>query len=263
MADKRLDTQQERSPSQERQEIPVINETGESSRPPQFIPPPDTAVPQVFGQRDDDPFKAQLLAAVTMFTQVMQNPRFMEFLQPSLSTQQVGQQTQAQESGTTPTQVLRSVESLDMPRQHVESMETPRSVPLVHSLAAEIPATQVMPVQSATFQQPLIGQHGQVGSFQALPQVFPPPTLHPGYFGGGSVFLSMAGYAPGSSVLQPGTVFGDAQTSIPNPMYGNIGMQPGFQGIHGSFGMPQGTFAMAGFPNQQVPIVHTSPLVSG
>ena len=72
----------------------------------------------------------------------------------------------------------------------------------------------------------------------------------------------MAGYALGSSVLQPGTVFGGAQTSIPNPMYGNIGMQPGFQGIQGSFGMPQGTFAMAGFPNQQVPIVHTSPLVS-
>ena len=83
---------------------------------------------------------------MTIFTQVMQNPRFMEFLQPSLSTQQVVQQIQAQESGTTPTQVLHAVESLDMPREHAESMETPRSVPPVHSLAAEILATQVMPI---------------------------------------------------------------------------------------------------------------------
>ncbi|MCO5563118.1 hypothetical protein L7F22_016754 [Adiantum nelumboides] len=51
------------------------HEVGESSRPP---------------QTDDDIFRTQLITAVTMFTQVMQNPRFLAFLQPPLPSQQVG-----------------------------------------------------------------------------------------------------------------------------------------------------------------------------
>ena len=46
-------------------------------------------------------------------------------------------------------------------------------------------------------------------------------------------------------------------------MYGSIGMQPGFQGTQGTFGMPQGSFGLAGYANQQVPIVHTSSMLSG
>ncbi|MCO5588725.1 hypothetical protein L7F22_042684 [Adiantum nelumboides] len=53
------------------------HEAGESSRPPQL---------------DDDIFRTQLVAAVTMFSQVMQNPRFLAFLQPPLPSQQVGSQ---------------------------------------------------------------------------------------------------------------------------------------------------------------------------
>ena len=115
---------------------------------------------------------------------------------------------------------------------------------------------------TSAFQPPMSGPFGQGSRFQAPPQVFPPPTLHPGYFGGGSVFQSMAGHAPGIGGFQEGTVFGGSQSfMMPNPMYGNIGMQPGFQGVQGSFGMSQGTFGMAGFPNQPPPLVQSSPFV--
>ena len=77
------------------------------------------------------------------------------------------------------------------------------------------------------------------------------------------MFQSMAGYAPGTQPFMPGTVFGGAQTWMPNPMYGNLGMQPGFQGAQGTFGMPQGIFGMAGFQNQQAGTVPEPPAVSG
>ncbi len=41
----------------------------------------------------------------------------------------------------------------------------------------------------------------------------------------------------------------------------DIGMQPGLQSVQSSFGMPEGTFGMAGFPNQHIPSVYTSPVV--
>ncbi|MCO5557296.1 hypothetical protein L7F22_010857 [Adiantum nelumboides] len=53
-----------------------------------------------------------------------------------------------------------------------------------------------------------------------MQQVFPPPSVHPGYFGGGSVFQSMAGHAPRNQFYTPRLVFGGAQAMIPNPMYG-------------------------------------------
>ncbi|MCO5592163.1 hypothetical protein L7F22_046159 [Adiantum nelumboides] len=43
---------------------------------------------------------------------------------------------------------------------------------------------------------------------------------------------------------------------VPNPMYANIGMQPGFQGTQGQFGMSQGTLGMAGF---SIPPVKMTP----
>ena len=46
-------------------------------------------------------------------------------------------------------------------------------------------------------------------------------------------------------------------------MYGNLGLQPGFQGAQGTFSMPQGTFGMAGFQNQQPGTVPVAPVMSG
>ncbi|MCO5594607.1 hypothetical protein L7F22_048640 [Adiantum nelumboides] len=50
-----------------------------------------------------------------------------------------------------------------------------------------------------------------------MQQVFPPPSVYPGYFGSGSVFQSMAGHAPGNQFYTPGTMFGGAQMMMPNP----------------------------------------------
>ncbi|MCO5588978.1 hypothetical protein L7F22_042942 [Adiantum nelumboides] len=104
-------------------------------------------------------------------------------------------------------QVMHNVNSMETPVRLAESMvETPSSIPIV------------------------------------LEQVFPPPSIHPRYFGGGSVFQNMAGHAPGNQFYRPATVFGGAQGMMPNPMYGNIGMQPRFQSTYCQFGMPQANF---------------------
>ena len=93
MADRKEGTRKEASPSREGQEIPVMHEVGESSRPPQFVPPPAMVVSQGAGT-DEDAFRIQLIGAVTMFNQLMQNPRFQEFLQPVKVSQPVGQPAQ-------------------------------------------------------------------------------------------------------------------------------------------------------------------------
>ncbi|MCO5597943.1 hypothetical protein L7F22_052030 [Adiantum nelumboides] len=142
-------------------------------------------------------------------------------------------------------------------------MQSPKPMPNVQEQVAEMPIVQVVPVQPATFQQPIAGSNGQGSNLQAMQQVFPPPSVHPGYFGGRSVFLSMAGHAPGNKFYTPGSVFEGAQTMMPNPMYGGIGMQPGFQSTQSQFGMPQANFGMAGITNQQPNMTSPGQLNSG
>ncbi|MCO5603478.1 hypothetical protein L7F22_057628 [Adiantum nelumboides] len=54
----------------------------------------------------------------------------------------------------------------------------------------------------------------------------------------------------------PGTLFGGMQSMVPNPMYANIGLHPGFQGTQGQFGVSQGNLGMAGF---SIPPVNMTP----
>ncbi|MCO5581210.1 hypothetical protein L7F22_035088 [Adiantum nelumboides] len=128
---------------------------------------------------------------------------------------------------------------METPVHLLETMQSPKPVPNGQEQVAKTRVFQAVPVQPATFQQPIAGSNGQGSNLLAMQQVFPPPSVHPGYFGGGSVFQSMAGHALGNQFYMPGTVFGGAQTMMPNPMYGSIGMQPGFQSTQGQFGMPQ------------------------
>ncbi|MCO5554878.1 hypothetical protein L7F22_008415 [Adiantum nelumboides] len=202
MADRPDDVTEEVSSSQGQQ----THEVAESSRPP---------------QTEEEMFRTQLVAVVSMFTQVMQNPRFIALLQPPPLSQPVG------------TQKRKTEPAKAQPR------------------VAETPIFQAVPVQPATFQQPIAGSNGQGSNLQAMQQVFPPPSVHPGYFGGGLVFQSMPGHAPGNQFHTPGIVFAGAQTMMPNPMYGRIGMQPGFQSTQGQFGMSQANFGMTGIANQQ------------
>ena len=120
MADRQEDTREEASSSQERQGNPVAQDVGESSRPPQFVPPAPTA-----SAIDEDVFRTQLVAAVSMFSQVMQNPRFLAFLQPPPAVQQPGIQVGARVQST------HAADSVETPTQIRESMETPRPLPTV------------------------------------------------------------------------------------------------------------------------------------
>ena len=79
MADRCEEAREEFSSSQERREVPVVSEAGEPSRPSQTVPPPVMPVPQGARADENAAFRAQLLAAVSIFSQVMQNPRFMDF----------------------------------------------------------------------------------------------------------------------------------------------------------------------------------------
>ncbi|MCO5577639.1 hypothetical protein L7F22_031470 [Adiantum nelumboides] len=172
MADRPDDVTEEVSSSQGQE----THEVGESSRPP---------------QTEDEIFRTQLVAAVSMFTQVMQNPKFMALLQPPPPSQPVETKKQKSEPVKAPTQVIHTAESMETPVHLSETMQSPK------------PAGK-----------------------------------------------QLTDYATGLPTTI-GTVFGGAQTMMPNPTYGSIGMQPGFQSTQGQFGMPQANFGMAGFTNQQ------------
>ncbi|MCO5597874.1 hypothetical protein L7F22_051959 [Adiantum nelumboides] len=191
MVDRPDDVAEEVSSSQGQQ----THEVGESSRPP---------------QTEDEIFRTQLVAAVSMFTQVMHNPKFIALLQPPSPSQLVGAQKQKSDLVKAQPQVIHTAESMETLVHLSETMQPPKPVPNVQEQVAETPVFQAVPVQPATFQQPIAGSNGQGTNLQAMQQVFPPPSGHPGYFGGGSVFQSMAGHAPGNQFYMPGTVFGGA-----------------------------------------------------
>ncbi|MCO5552711.1 hypothetical protein L7F22_006228 [Adiantum nelumboides] len=159
MADRPDDATEEVSSSQGRQ----THEVGESSRPP---------------QTDEEISRTQLVAAVTMFTQVMQNPRFMALLHPPFPSQPVGTRKQRPEPIKAQAQVIHTVESMETPVYLSETMQSPKPMPNVQEQVAETPVFQVVPVQSATFKQPIVGSNGQGSNLQAMQQVFPPPSVH-------------------------------------------------------------------------------------
>ncbi|MCO5577777.1 hypothetical protein L7F22_031611 [Adiantum nelumboides] len=262
MADRPDDDTEEVSSSQGRQ----THEVGESSRPP---------------QTEEEIFKTQLVAAVTMFTQVMQV--FCSSATSSFVT--ASWETEAEVSVKAQAQVIHIAESMETPVHLSETMQSSKPVLNAQEQVAETPVFQAVPVQPATCQQPIVGSNGQGSNLQAMQQVLPPPSVHLGYFGGGSMFQSMAGHTLGNHyflldgvlprhmimqvavfqrILQQRKsykqvcgghqfliVLGGAQTMMPNPMYGGIGMQPRFQSTQGQFGMPQANFGMAGITNQQ------------
>ena len=113
MADRPDDDTERVSSSQGKQ----THEVGESSRPP---------------PSDDDLFKTQVVAAVTMFSQVMQNPKFLAFLQPLLPSQPVGSQEQRPESVKAQVQVNHTANSMETPVHLLETMQSPRPMPNAH-----------------------------------------------------------------------------------------------------------------------------------
>ena len=113
MADRPDDDTERVSSSQGKQ----THEVGESSRPP---------------QSDDDLFKTQVVAAATMFSQVMQNPKFLAFLQPLLPSQPVGSQEQRPEPVKAQVQVNHTANSMETPVHLLETMQSPSPMPNAH-----------------------------------------------------------------------------------------------------------------------------------
>ncbi|MCO5554050.1 hypothetical protein L7F22_007576 [Adiantum nelumboides] len=114
-----------------------------------------------------------------MFTQVMQNPRFMALLQPPPPSQSIGNKKQKSEPAKTQPQVIHTAESIETPIHLPETMQSPNPVHNAQEQVAETPVLQAVPVQPATFQQPILGSNGQGSDLQAMQQVFPPPSVHP------------------------------------------------------------------------------------
>ncbi|MCO5558673.1 hypothetical protein L7F22_012259 [Adiantum nelumboides] len=92
------------------------------------------------------------------------------------------------------------------------------------------------PVQHVTQAQDP-ARNGHRSNEQSTHPTIPMHTSFPGYFGGGSVFQSMIRPSPGFQGYMPSTG---------NPMYDNIGVQPGFQIVPSSLGMAGTDLGMAG-----------------
>ena len=76
-----------------------------------------------------------------------------------------------------------------------------------------------------------------------------------GYFGGGSVFQSMAGVLLFPQEYRPGNVFGAMQQGHANPLYANIGLQPGYSMYSGMFGALTGLFNAAEFLDSKLEVL--------
>ncbi|MCO5572577.1 hypothetical protein L7F22_026333 [Adiantum nelumboides] len=129
------------------------HEVGESSRPP---------------QTEDEIFRTQQVTAVAMFTQVMQNSRFMALLQPPPPSQSIG--NKKSEPAKAQPQVIHTAESMETPVHLPETMQSPNPVHNAQEQVAETPIFQAVPVQPATFQQPKAGSNGHGSDLQAMQQ---------------------------------------------------------------------------------------------
>ncbi|MCO5558539.1 hypothetical protein L7F22_012124 [Adiantum nelumboides] len=89
--------------------------------------------------------------------------------------------------------------------------------------------------------------NGQDSNEQTRRQTIPMPMSNAGCFGGGLFFQAMIRPSPALHGFMPDNAYGAMPPGGSNPMYVNIGVQPGFQCAAGSYGMPGANMGMAGF----------------
>ncbi|MCO5600561.1 hypothetical protein L7F22_054675 [Adiantum nelumboides] len=175
------------------------------------------------------------------FQQLAKHPKMQELLQPS----------------KTPTQTQKaSSQSLQSPRQsrsdHLQRRETFKEQRSNDAKGknhvVEQPPASIGHRQHST--------HGLVNGHdsneQTMRQTIPMPMSNAGCFGGGSVFLAMIRPSPTLHGFMPDNASGAMQAGSNNPMYGNIGVQPGFQCAAGSYGLLGANMGMAGFSQPYV-----------
>ncbi|MCO5588705.1 hypothetical protein L7F22_042664 [Adiantum nelumboides] len=156
---------------------------------------------------EDALFKAQLVSFMETFQQLAKQPKMQELIQASKTL------TQTQKA---------SSQSLQCPKQsrsgHLQRRETSKEQRSNDTKGKGHVGEQ--PPASIGHNQPSTHGlvNGQDSNEQTMRQTIPLPMSNAGCLGGGS-----------------------------KPMYGNIGVQPGFQCAAGSYGMPGVNMGMAGF----------------
>ncbi|MCO5562491.1 hypothetical protein L7F22_016118 [Adiantum nelumboides] len=185
---------------------------------------------------EDALFKAQMVSFMETFQQLSKHPKMQELLKASKS----------------PTQTQRaSSQSLQSPRQsrsgHTQRKETSKEQ-RSNDTKGKSHVVEQPPVSIGHRQPSTHGLvNGQDNNEQTMRQTIPLPMSNAGCFGGGSVFQAMIRPSPALHGFMPDNAYGAVPPSGNNPMYGNIGVQPGFQCAAGSYGMPGANMGMAGF----------------
>lgn len=178
--------------------------------------------PQNEEQEQDDIFHAQLLSMVGTFEQLIKNPRMKKFLQSRKGDSQAESSLHA---------TGRMKEQVPLVSEHAQ--RTP--------IATTCPAPQEVQAHAQAL-------NGQESNVQLAPQTLPTyVAANPGYFGGGSVFQAMAGLPAGFQGYMPRGSPGMMPIEAINPLYANIGLQPGYQTMQTPLVMPGVPNAMAGF----------------
>ncbi|MCO5575764.1 hypothetical protein L7F22_029568 [Adiantum nelumboides] len=152
----------------------------------------------------------------------------------------------------TPTQTQKaSSQSLQPPRQsgsnHLQRRETSKEQ-RSNNTKGKGHVVEQPPVSIGHRQPSTHGSvNGQDSNEQTMRQTIPLPMSNAGCFGGGSVFQAMIRPSPALHGFMPDNAYGAMPPGGGNPLYGNIGVQPGFQCPAGSYGMPGVNLGMAGF----------------
>ncbi|MCO5579290.1 hypothetical protein L7F22_033144 [Adiantum nelumboides] len=80
----------------------------------------------------------------------------------SFPSQQVGSLDHIPKPDMVPTQLIYTANSMETPVHLSETMQSPKPMPNAQEQVAKTPIFQAIPVQPATFQQPIVGPNGQV-----------------------------------------------------------------------------------------------------
>ncbi|MCO5562484.1 hypothetical protein L7F22_016111 [Adiantum nelumboides] len=166
---------------------------------------------------EDALFKAQLVSFMETFQQLAKHSKMQELLQAS----------------KTPTQTQKaSSQSLQSPKQsrsgHLQRRETSKEQRSNDAKGKGHVVEQ--PPASVGHRQPFTHGlvNGQDSNKQIMRQTIPLPMSNAGCFGGGLVFQAMIRSSPALHGFMPDNAYGAMPTGGSNPMYGNIGVQPGW-----------------------------------
>ncbi|MCO5590461.1 hypothetical protein L7F22_044431 [Adiantum nelumboides] len=161
------------------------------------------------------------------FQQLTKHPKIQELLQASKSP------TQTQKASSQSLQCSRQSRSGHLQRKET-SKEQRSNDTRGKGHVVEQPLASIGHMQPST--HGLV--NGQDSNEQTMRQTIPLPLSNAGCFGGGSVFQAMIRPSPALHGFMPDNAYGAMPLGGSNPMYGNIGVQPGKPGVNLGLRMP-------------------------